>query len=130
MPPHHNSTSGGDAHRSRARPKESLPKAGTAGVSGGDLPAQRNGSSSSGKGGEGVEGVYSGRESKGVDASGALLEPRGAGASAADDGRVGREGRAGHGDGDLTVAAAAARMEWVERHGNNAGVMEIEASDM
>ena len=130
MPPHYNSASGGDAYGSRARPKESLPRAGTGGVSGRDLLAQGNGGSSSSKCGKGDEGMYSGRGSKGIDASGASLEPTGTGASVADGSRVGRGGMAGHGDGDLTVAAAAARMEWVERHGNNAGGMEVEASDM
>lgn len=60
------------------------------------------------------------------------MDPPGAGASAADRGHVGREGTgtAEQGDGELTVAAAAARMEWVERYGNSAGVMDVEVSDM
>lgn len=71
-----------------------------------------------------------GFERKEADSATASLGSRGVGAPLADGNRVGWEIAAGQGDGELTVAAAAARMEWVERHGNNAGTMDVEASDM
>ena len=74
--------------------------------------------------------MCSGFESKEVDSSGASSDPPGAGASATDGDHVGRDGTAGQGNGELTAAGAAARMEWVERHANSAGVMDVEASDM
>ncbi|CAM9317160.1 unnamed protein product [Laminaria digitata] len=134
IPPHYNSnsTSGGDAPANQTRAKkESLPKAGVAGVSGRDLPGEGNGSSGSSTVGEGGEGVCSGFESKGVDSVRALLDPPPGvrGVSSGGGGDVGQEETAaGQGDGELTAAAAAARMEWVERHGNSTGVMDVEAS--
>lgn len=76
--------------------------------------------------------MCSGSESKGVDSVRALLDPPPGvrGGSSGDGGDVGQEGTAaGQGDGELTAAAAAARMEWVERHGNSAGVMDVEVCD-
>ena len=95
------------------------------------FPAEGTGSAVSSTISErGEGGVRSIFERRGADSAKASLGSPGGGVPPADGDRMGREVAAEQRDVELTVATAAAGMEWVERHGNNAGTMDVEVSDL